>query len=222
VSTTVEPGLALAGGIGPVAGTTPYRWPYDDTCTGAQLALVVAGWDHGWRRRVAGRHAADVESSVGTLAAAVAAAGGSVVTLAHVGPPRLSAWTGPAEATTPPAPPAPPALPGATHHVAAGLDGFWGSGLDAALRAVGATHLLVAGHGLEGPVHSTLRGANDQGYECLLVLDAASPLVPDLVAPSRSMVEMSGGIFGAVGLAGEVLAALRPVPENPPSEAPAR
>ena len=44
-----------------------------------------------------------------------------------------------------------------------------------------------------------MRGANDQGYECLLVLDASAPLAPDLVAPSRSMVEMSGGIFGAVG-----------------------
>ena len=83
----------------------------------------------------------------------------------------------------------------------------------------GATHLLVAGLGLEGPVHSTMRGANDMGYECLLVLDASAPLAPDLVGPSRSMVEMSGGIFGAVGATADVLAALRPLPTTAPAPA---
>lgn len=223
MSTTVDPADVAVGGIGLVAGTTPYPWPYDGSCTGRELALVVAGWDRGWRRRAAAPGAATVdavdavdavEALVASLAGAVAAAGGSVVTLAHTGPPRLAAWPGGGD---------PPALARASHHVAAGLDGFWGSALDAALRSTGATHLLVAGHGLEGPVHSTLRGANDQGYECLLVLDAATPLVPDLVGPSRSMVEMSGGIFGAVGLAADVLAALRspsPVARAVPTPAP--
>jgi nicotinamidase-related amidase len=222
VSTTIDPpDVAAPGGIGPVAGTTPYPWPYDGSCTGPRLALVVAGWDRGWRRRVTGPGAAAVESSLIGLASAVAAAGGTVVTLAHLGPPRLARLgRGPASVPDPvpvPDPGDPPGLPEAEHHTTAGLDGFWGSGLDAALRAVGATHLLVAGHGLEGPVHSTMRGANDQGYECLLVLDAATPLVADLVAPSRSMIEMSGGIFGAVGLAADVLAALRPVPATAPT-----
>ena len=78
---------------------------------------------------------------------------------------------------------------------------------------------VVAGHGLEGPVHSTMRGANDMGYECLLVLDAATVLVPGLAGPSRSMVEMSGGIFGAVGRSADVVAALRP--HSPVTPAPA-
>jgi len=82
------------------------------------------------------------------------------------------------------------------------------------LRAAGATHLLVAGHGLEGPVHSTLRSANDRGYECLLVIDACSPLDPGLAGAARSMVEMSGGIFGAVGTTADVLAALVPRPAS--------
>ncbi len=44
-----------------------------------------------------------------------------------------------------------------------------------------------------------MRSANDRGYECLLVIDACVPHDPELVAASRSQIEMSGGIFGAVG-----------------------
>ncbi len=46
--------------------------------------------------------------------------------------------------------------------------------------------------------------ANDRGFECLLVIDACLPYQEALVAPSVSMIEMSGGIFGAVGLSADV------------------
>ena len=68
--------------------------------------------------------------------------------------------------------------------------------------------LLLVGGWLESNVHSTLRSANDRGYECLLVLDACTPYDAAMVAASRSQVEMSGGIFGAVGETAHVLAAL--------------
>jgi nicotinamidase-related amidase len=129
----------------------------------------------------------------------VAAAGGAVVRVAHARPAR--APRGVADPTPLGAP------PGDQVH-AAGIDGFYGSDLDARLRAAGRTQLLVCGHGLEGPVHSTLRSANDRGLECLLVVDACSPLQPDLVAGATSSVCMSGGIFGAVGRTDAVLAAL--------------
>jgi nicotinamidase-related amidase len=90
---------------------------------------------------------------------------------------------------------------------AAGVDGFFGSCLDATLRGIGADQLLLTGAGLETCVHSTMRSANDRGYECLLVLDACVPYRPDLVPAARSHVEMSGGIFGAVGHTTDVLAA---------------
>jgi nicotinamidase-related amidase len=95
---------------------------------------------------------------------------------------------------------------------AAGIDAFYGGPLGAVLRRDGRNHLLVAGHGLEGPVHSTLRSANDRGFECLLVADASSPLTRDCAGAASSTVCMSGGIFGAVGDAGEVLAALAALP----------
>ena len=72
--------------------------------------------------------------------------------------------------------------------------------------------LLLVGLGLETTVHSTMRSANDRGYECLLVVDACAPLDPDAVPNAVSMVEMSGGIFGAVGLTDPVLAALDAAP----------
>ena len=248
-------GLDGPGGIGTVAGTTPYPWPWDGGCTGGRLALVAVGWDAGWRHRVDGDAASAAEVAVAWLAAAVTAAGGTVLSTAHAPPPRSSPpdnmrrpvtdsvaprridtpppagadnmrrpvteTVGPRRIDTSPSAGAidvrvasgriePPGVVGGRGIEAAGIDAFHGSGLDAALRHAGATHLLIVGHGLEGPVHSTMRSANDQGYECLLVLDAASPLRPDLVPASRSMVEMSGGIFGAVGLTADVLAALVP------------
>jgi nicotinamidase-related amidase len=84
-------------------------------------------------------------------------------------------------------------------------DAFYASRLEAVLRHEARTDLLVAGWGLEGPVHSTLRAANDRGYECLLVADASSSLDESLVKNACSMVEFSGGIFGAVATTPEVL-----------------
>lgn len=170
----------------PVAGTRPYPWPYDDSLEARSLALVLAGWDEGWR----GRALVDAAPECCALAGAVAAADGLVVAVAH----------GDAVPLEPPR--------GAIAVRAAGIDGFYGGGLDAVLRRRARTHLLVAGCGLEGPVHSTLRSANDRGFECLLVADAASPLTVDCVVGASSMVCMSGGIFGAVGDTGPVLDAL--------------
>ena len=81
------------------------------------------------------------------------------------------------------------------------------------LRTGRIRRLLLAGVGLETCVHSTMRDANDRGYECLLVLDACVPIDPSLVPASVSSIEMSGGIFGAVGTSADVIAAL----STPPS-----
>jgi hypothetical protein len=175
-----------------VDGTDPYPWPYDGVLEGATLALVLVGWDDGWSDRCPG--GLTVRARGEELAAAVVAHGGLVVTVSH----RGSAALGLAE----------------VHHgvAAHGIDGFHGGPLDDVLRGAGCTHLLVGGFGLEGPVHSTLRSANDRGYECLLLSDASAPLTDDLAPSALSSVTMSGGIFGAVGTTPAVLAALTPIP----------
>ena len=123
----------------------------------------------------------------------------------------------PSPATHGPLGPAPsdgalPELAGAQVVRAVGVDGFFGGPLDSVLRSGGRDLLLCVGLGLEAAVHSTMRSANDIGYECLLIVDACAPLVPELVPAAISMVEMSGGIFGAVGTTTPVLAALAAAP----------
>ena len=176
-----------------IAGTTPYAWPWDQAFSPARSALLVIG-------------APDVPALPETMAASVAglvdvlgAAGGLVVEVT-TGSPRHAApssWS------------AVPAGPDAV--LAAGIDGFYGSSLDSLLRSAGRDQLLLVGGWLETGVHSTLRSANDRGYECLLLLDACLPFDPALRAASRSQVEMSGGIFGAVG---DTAAVLRAVPTS--------
>jgi nicotinamidase-related amidase len=87
-------------------------------------------------------------------------------------------------------------------------DGFHGTPLDALLRATGRDTLVLAGWWLEVAVHSTMRSANDRGYECLLATDLVAGLDPTTKAGAISSIHMSGGIFGATGKAGDVLAAL--------------
>lgn len=185
--------------LDPVIGTSPYCWPWNGPTPIGQVALVLAGWDTGWRQRVARPAVNEIHAL--DVARCMVARGGTVISLCHRPPPR-SAPCGPT--------PGPLRLPfeRAIRLRAAGVDGFWGSPLDHTLRDHGITHLLLAGHGLEGPVHSTLRSANDRGYECLLVVDAASAVQPSMKGQSCAMVQMSGGIFGATGSATAVVASL--------------
>lgn len=99
-------------------------------------------------------------------------------------------------------------LPAGKHTFSAqGIDGFYGSGLEAHLRATGAVRLVLVGLGAETSIHSTMRSANDMGFECLYVADACQPYDAALAPHAVSMIEMSGGIFGAVGTADAVVAA---------------
>lgn len=202
---------------GPVAGdppvvvaSEPYPWPWDGLDP-HRLALVLVGWDAHWaaRARDGDGAVAAAQANVAHLAGAVRGVGGVVVRTVHPVPRRAPEGL--------PAPAPLEAPPGATV-AAAGIDGYRGSGLEAWLRARGRDQLLLAGHGLEGPVHSTLRSANDRGDECLLVPDACTSLAPDLAASAASQVCMSGGIFGAVGATADVLAALAALPTPDPQE----
>ena len=181
---------------GHVPGTTPYPWPWNGRLGAAQTALLVVTPAAGLS--LAGTGQAD---AVAAVAGCLSAAGGVVVQVVTAPPP----------AGGPPSGRLPTGL--AADHVvrARGVDGFYGSGLDALLRTERVDLLLLAGAGLETSVHSTMRSANDRGYECLLVFDACLAHDHDLAASARSQIEMSGGIFGAVGTSAAVLAALTPL-----------
>jgi nicotinamidase-related amidase len=91
---------------------------------------------------------------------------------------------------------------------AAGVDGFYASALDDELRRLGADHLVLVGWGAEAAVDSTLRSANDRGYECLVLTDAVAPFDVAIGEHALSSVTMSGGIFGALATTEMLLATL--------------
>ena len=175
-----------------VSDTTPYPWPYDGRIEAGSLALLV----------LSARGDGPAISTGGVEQDAIEAL--RVATLA------FGARTVPITTTDPSGRVAPrtPTISSRSAVDAVGWDGFYGTDLDARLRHWGVTHLLLAGGPLETAVHSTLRSANDRGYECLLVADATTPIEPDLLPHTLSMVEMSGGIFGAIGYTAAVIAAL--------------
>jgi nicotinamidase-related amidase len=198
-----------------VAGTDPYPWPYDGALDRGRTALVIAGAQRWWARKT--EAVADALDALARLRAAARRAGVPVLHIVHTGP----AGTGRPTRPYLPAPGSADALPvlepGAGDIVvpAGGQSGGFAGPLVPTLRAAGIDHVLVAGLGLEGPVHSTLRDLNDQGYECLLVADAASFDTPTTRDAAISSVTMSGGIFGAVGSTDAVVTALTAMEVSP-------
>jgi len=89
-----------------------------------------------------------------------------------------------------------------------GKGAFWSTPLDAWLRDHRVTHLLVAGVTTEVCVQTTLREANDRGYECLLVEDATESYFAEFKAATLEMVRAQGGIIGWTASFAAVRAAL--------------
>ena len=89
-----------------------------------------------------------------------------------------------------------------------GKGAFYATPLQAALQAQGITQLVVAGVTTEVCVQTTLREANDRGYDCLLVEDATASYVPAFKDATIAMVVAQGGIVGWAAPLAAVLAAL--------------
>ncbi|MBO3744706.1 isochorismatase family protein [Streptosporangiaceae bacterium NEAU-GS5] len=161
-----------------IPGTTPYPWPWHGRLDPARVALLA----------VACPDPTGPDQDVEALAARVRDRGGLIVSVRVRAPYRKTGL----DVAAPPTHP---------HHVvrASGWDGFHGSDLDDVLRTAGRDLLLIAGCCLELGAHSTMRAANDRGYECLLVADACAAASEELRQAALSTIEMSGGIFGAVG-----------------------
>jgi nicotinamidase-related amidase len=184
-----------------VEGSRPYPWPFHGALVPEQTALVAC-LDPRWR---SGRSEdEDSDRRLVRLHSVVRSAGGFVVAITAAASPRSpvrSRSEGFAQRGLP---------DGLEPHVlieASGTSAFLGSRLDQELRNHNCSDLIIAGWGLEGPVHSTLRAANDRGFECLLIADASTSLDPSLAFAADQMVCFSGGIFGAIATSSDVVAA---------------
>ena len=75
---------------------------------------------------------------------------------------------------------------------------FWATGIHETLQARGITHLVFAGVTTEVCVQTSMREANDRGYECLLIEDATESYFPQFKAATIEMIAAQGGIVGWV------------------------
>ena len=86
--------------------------------------------------------------------------------------------------------------PGETVIVKPGKGAFYATKLDVLLRSHRVTHLILAGVTTEVCVQTTMREANDRGYDCLLVEDATESYFPEFKHATLAMVHAQGGIVG--------------------------
>ena len=81
-------------------------------------------------------------------------------------------------------------------------------GYDLLLRTAGVTHLVFTGITTDVCVHTTMREANDRGYECLLLSDCTGATDEGNYEAALKMITMQGGVFGAVAPSSALLAAV--------------
>lgn len=87
---------------------------------------------------------------------------------------------------------------------------FWATGLHERLQGLGITHLVFTGVTTEVCVQTSMREANDRGYDCLIVEDATESYFPEFKAAALAMLTAQGAIVGWSCPSAALLAALPP------------
>jgi nicotinamidase-related amidase len=89
-----------------------------------------------------------------------------------------------------------------------GKGSFVGTNLDLILKTKGIQNIMLAGVTTDVCVHTTMRNANDMGYECMLLTDCCGATDPKNHDAAISMIQKQGGVFGTVSSSEKLIASL--------------